>query len=247
MVNFMERLKAIPISAPLYEFKKNETFFYPDSKFLMVTYSVDKENIKGLVPPPLKIGKSPMVICYIAYFKDSFVGNYHEAATFIEARLKTKTTKDMGWFCNSMFVDNDAAMAAGREIYGFPKKIAEFKLFTEKRKQIGIVKRNGIEIMKIEIELTNDLNELPGGQIYRAITLKHITNPENNGIELSEFVATDLKVIPKIIKNGNCSIVFKESERDLIYLLKPKTNPLGVYVISNEMYLPPGKIIHKMV
>ncbi len=243
----MERLKAIPISAPLYEFKKNETFFYPDSKFLMVTFSVDREDIKELVPPPLIVGKSPMVICYVAYFKDSFVGNYHEAATFIEARLKTKTTKDMGWYCNSMFVDNDAAMAAGREIYGFPKKIAEFKLFTEKGKQIGIVKRNGIEIMKIVVELTNEVNEIPGGQVIRALTLKHITNPENNGIELSEFVATDLKVIPKTIKNGSTSVEFKESKRDLIYLLKPKTDPLGFYIISNEMYLPPGKIIHKMV
>ena len=66
----MERLKAIPVSAPLYEFKKNETFFYPDARLLMATYSVDRADIKGLVPPPLTIGKSPMVICYVAYFKD---------------------------------------------------------------------------------------------------------------------------------------------------------------------------------
>ena len=100
---------------------------------------------------------------------------------------------------------------------------------------------------KIKVELTQDANEIPGGQVIRAITLKHITNPENNGVEISEFVATDLKVQPKTIKTGNTSIEFKESKRDLIYLLKPKMNPLGAFITSNSTFLPPGKIIHKLV
>ncbi|NVM53741.1 MAG: acetoacetate decarboxylase family protein [Candidatus Helarchaeota archaeon] len=252
----MEKFKGMPISAPLYEFKRNEKFLYPDAKILFVSYNVEGENVKELVPAPLKIAKSPMVICFVAYYEKSVVGSspdaltswgsYHEAATLIEVKLKTETSRVRGWYCNSIFVDNDAAMAVGREIYGFPKKIAEIKLFDENGKKVGTVKRNGIVIMKIEVDPIKDLEELPSGEIIKAITLKHFINPECNAIELSEFIATDLVFNPKIIKMGNASIEFNKSERDLIYLLKPKTNPLGVYTNSDGI-LPPGKVIHKII
>lgn len=197
-----------------------------------------------------------MVICFIAYYEKSVVasspdtltswGSYHEAATLIEVKLKTATSRVKGWFCNSIFVDNDAAMAAGREIYGFPKKIAEMKLFDEDGKKVGIVRRNGIELMKITVEPTRDVDKLPMGEVIKAINLKHFINPECNGIELSEFVATDLVFNTKSIKMGNASIEFKKSERDLIYLLKPMTTPMGAYTVTDGV-LPPGKVIHKMV
>lgn len=252
----MEKLKAMPTSAPLYEFKKSEKFLYPSAEFLFVFYNVDGETVKELVPAPLKTAKSAAVICFVAHYEKSCMASspdtltswnsYNEAATFIEVKLKTKTTRVKGWYCNSMFVDMDAAMAAGREIYGFPKKIAEIKLLDENGNKVGIVKRNGIEIMRIKVELTKDIDELPSGQAMKVITLKHLINPECNGIELSEFVLTELVFDPKTIKMGSASIVFNKSERDLIYLLKPKMNPVGVYTISDGI-LPPGKVIHKIV
>lgn len=252
----MEKLKAIPTSAPLYEFKKNEKFLYPNAEFLFVTYNVDGENVKELVPSPLKISKSPMVICFVAHYEKSYVASspdaltswssYNEAATFIEAKIKTETSREKGLFCTSMFVTTDVAMAAGREIYGFPKKIAQIKLFDENGKKVGTVERNGIEIMRIAVELSKDVDELPGGQAMKVITFKQIINPECNGVELSEFVSTELVFDPKIIKMGNAAIMFNKSKRDLLYLLEPKMNPVGFYTISDGI-LPPGKVIHKII
>ncbi len=252
----MKRFNSMPISAPLYNFKHNEKFLYPNAKFLMVSFSVAAESVKNLVPSPLKITNYPMIICFIASYEKSVLssspdaltswGSYNEAATLIEVKLKTDETRVKGWYCNSIFVDNDAAMAAGREIYGFPKKIAEISLLDDETRKIGIVKRHNIEIMKLEVEPQKTIDELPSGTVIKAITLKHFINPECNAIELSEFVATDLEFNPKIIEMGTASVEFKKSQRDLLYLLKPKTKPVGVFTISDGI-LPPGKVIHKII
>ncbi|NHI94882.1 MAG: hypothetical protein EAX96_20505 [Candidatus Lokiarchaeota archaeon] len=252
----MVKLKSMPISSPLYEFNENDKFLYPDAEFLMVSYTVDNEQVKDIVPDPLMISKSPMIICFIAHYKNSFLksspgtttswSSYNEAATLIEVKLKTGKTKVKGFYCNSIYVTTDVAMAAGREIYGFPKKIADINLFEENGKKIGTVKRNGIEILKIEVEPMKDLDELPSGSILKAITFKHIINSDCNKIELSELIETDLTFDPKIIKIGNASIKFKESKWDLIYQMKPKDNVMGIYTISDGV-LPPGTIIYKYI
>jgi acetoacetate decarboxylase len=196
------------------------------------------------------------VICFVASYEKSVLGSspntltswgsYNEAATLIEVKLKTKASRIKGWYCNSIFVDDDAAMAAGREIYGFPKKIAEINLFDKDQKKIGIVKRKGIELMRVEFEPQKTIDELPSGAILKAITLKHLVNPECNAIELSEFIATDLIFDTKTIKMGTASINFNKSEQDLVYLLEPKFKPIGVYTIADGI-LPPGKVIHKVI
>ncbi len=252
----MVKLRAMPISSPLYEFEKNDAFLYPNAEFLMVSYTLDNEAIKDIIPSPLKIGKSPMIICFIAHYKNSYLksspstttswSTYNEAATLIEVKLKTEKSRVKGFYCNSIYVTTDVAMAAGREIYGFPKKIADINLFEKNGKKIGTVKRNGIEIMKIEVEPMKDLDALPSGSILKAITFKHIINPECNDIELSEIIETDLTFDPKLIKLGNASINFKESKSDLIYKLRPKNNIMGIYTISDGV-LPPGKVIHKFI
>ena len=250
----MGKLKSMPISSPLYEFNKNDRFLYPDAEFLMVSYTGNREKINNLVPDPLKISKSPMIICFIAHYKNSYLesspgtttswSSYNEAATLIEVKLKTEKKRVKGFYCNSIYVTTDVAMSAGREIYGFPKKIANINLFEKNGIKIGTVERNGIEILKIKVEPKKDLDELPSGSILKAITFKHIINPDCNDIELSELIETDLTFDPKLIKLGDASIKFEESKWDLIHHLKPENNVMGIYTISDGV-LPPGTIIHK--
>jgi acetoacetate decarboxylase len=53
-----------------------------------------------------------------------------------------------------MPVDNDMAMVAGREVYGYPKKIAESITLTRKTNQVqGTCIRHGVPIIEITADL----------------------------------------------------------------------------------------------
>lgn len=234
---------SMPVHAPLYP---KPPYHYPNAELLMVVYSVTRENIEHIIPAPLTVSRSPLVLSFVAWYPDSSVGAYHEAATFITVKLKTEDISTGGMYCNSMFVDSDRALGAGREIWGYPKKFAQMKLTQEGDTRVGILERNGITIMKIKLEAKNVMEELPVDQVNRVITLKQLMNPEGTGIELSEFVGTDMEVNPAKTMGGKASIEFNESETDPLHLLKPKSPPGGFFIVG-DMVLPPGKVIHKLI
>ncbi|GIU85419.1 MAG: hypothetical protein KatS3mg008_2194 [Acidimicrobiales bacterium] len=51
-----------------------------------------------------------------------------------------------------MVVDDDTALILGREVLGFPKKMAEIELDSESRPMVGTVRRKGGEVLRIEFE-----------------------------------------------------------------------------------------------
>jgi len=47
-----------------------------------------------------------------------------------------------------LYVDNDSAMAAGREIFGFPKKFARFSFSEREDVLTRVTERGGVELFK---------------------------------------------------------------------------------------------------
>jgi acetoacetate decarboxylase len=55
-----------------------------------------------------------------------------------------------------MVVDDDTALILGREVLGFPKKMAEIRLEESEGRAVGTVSRKGVEVMRLEAALTDD-------------------------------------------------------------------------------------------
>jgi acetoacetate decarboxylase len=118
------RAYAMPLMSPSYP--KGPYRFY-DREFIVITYRTDMEALRAVVPEPLEVTE-PMVKYEFIRMPDSTgFGDYTETGQVIPVTLNGKS----GVFVHSMFLDDDAPIAGGREIWGFPKKLATPKISHE--------------------------------------------------------------------------------------------------------------------
>ncbi len=233
----MTQLRSMPISASLYP---EPPYYYTNAEMVSILFSVDRDQVADIVPAPLKMSKSPWVFAFVAWYPETTIGPYFEAATLIQTRLKTEDgTKFEGLYCNSMFVDSDHALAAGREIWGYPKKFAEMSVKKEGNKVVGLLRRKNIDVMKITIEPKDALTQFPN---VDTVTIKQMMMPDGSGLEIQELIKTPFQVKPVDVKSGEASIEFQPSEEDPLHVLKPKSIVQGIYGISN-LVLPYGTVI----
>ena len=168
----MAKLLSMPVSASLYP---EPPYLYPKAELAVIFYSVDRDAVEHIVPAPLKLARTPMCVAFVAWYPETTIGPYHEAATFIEAKLKTDEGKVSAFYCNAMFVDCDIALAAGREIWGFPKKIAEMSVKREGNTVVGLMEMRAKETHHIlgigrysgEFFITQTRHVLAPGDIYK--------------------------------------------------------------------------------
>lgn len=126
---------SLPVDAPLYA---PFPVFYEDSTFLTFPYVTSADAAAKLLPEQLELapgpdgdaGKLAYAKVLFARYGFSTYGAYNEVAQVIAARYRG--TMPQGTSANVSYavrlhVDTDVAMAAGREIGGFPKKLGHIE------------------------------------------------------------------------------------------------------------------------
>jgi acetoacetate decarboxylase len=142
----LERLRKIDL--PVFEFRNVE--------MLSALFRTDPAVVRATLPKPLVPANEPLAQAFVARYPETNFGlSYCEGALFLRAVYKDEP----GWYCLAMPVDNDMAMVAGREMFGYPKKIAEeITLERTDSHVMGSVIRRGVEVLHIEAELTDTVS-----------------------------------------------------------------------------------------
>ncbi len=122
------------------------------AEMIIGLYRTDPEAVRKILPKPLAPYKEPLVFTFVAHYPETNFGlTYNEGALIVLATYKG----EIGGYCLSMPVTDDMAMVAGRELVGFPKKIAEeISLVKEGDTVTSRIVRKGHEIINISCELT---------------------------------------------------------------------------------------------
>jgi len=113
---------SMPVDAPLYE---PFPLFYEDARILLFPYLTNAAKAAALVPPPLEVvtvdpqGALALAEVVFARYPFSNIGAYNEVAQTVAVTYKGVP----GAYAVRLHVTNDQALAAGREIGGFPKKL----------------------------------------------------------------------------------------------------------------------------
>jgi acetoacetate decarboxylase len=203
--------------------KPTADFF--DAEILMVFWETKPEIIARLLPPPLKPAKDPVAMAFVAnYPRTNFDISYKESALFIRA----SHNGEEGNYCLAMPVTNDIAMAGGREVYGYPKKMAAIHFAREGDSFEGWTERHGIHFMEVFSKLTGKFNDegfqkkllettmgtdgLISGISYN---FKHFPAPEGAAFDYSpRLVRQETIFKPKEILLGEAEIIFMASDYD---------------------------------
>ena len=111
-------------------------------EFLIITYETDPELLKAILPPPLELIEPVVKFEFIRMPDSTGFGDYTESGQIVPVRYNGEE----GSFTLSMFLDCHAPIAGGRELWGFPKKLAKPKLFVEEDTLIGTLDYGSIRI-----------------------------------------------------------------------------------------------------
>lgn len=116
--NVKERAFAMPLTNPSYP---KGPYEFRNREYFIVTYRTDPVALANVLPEPL-IAPEPIVMFEFIRMPDSTgFGDYTECGQVIPVELNGEP----GSFVHSMYLNDDAPIAGGREIWGFPKKEAD--------------------------------------------------------------------------------------------------------------------------
>ena len=124
------RAVAMPLTNPSYP--KGPYRFY-NREFVVVSYRTDPEILRSIVPEPLVPAGDIVKYEFIRMPDSTGFGDYTETGQVIPVTYKG----EKGSYVHSMYLDDEAPIAGGREIWGFPKKLASPRLAHENEVLVG--------------------------------------------------------------------------------------------------------------
>lgn len=230
------------------KYQENAEFY--DAEILTVYFETKAEVVVKLLPPPLKPTAMPIGAAFVAnYPKTNFGVNYLESALFLLAEFNGEE----GAFCLAMPVTNDIAMIGGREVFGYPKKMAEISFEREGNDVRGWTERHGIRFFEIKAKLTGKFNDLDA---QKFITETRESNPNIVVYNFKYFPAPDRKGFdynPRLIREvvefnskrqemGEAELIFRPSEHDP-WIDVEVVRVLGaIYTVGDNTMLP-GSVV----
>lgn len=186
---------------------------YHDASVIEMIYIVDSAKVRALIKAngkadyfePYSIcGKTYLLIVVMEY-RDTSVGAYNEVAVAVDCKRKgtnpsllswlwdLRSTKDHALVLFNLPVTSDAALAAGKHVWGFPKYISDINTTFEKghfRGKLG---------EEFEITHTSGCGLTLGGLPWPLLTVKdgHLTNlVVNIGSKAKYYSGSSVKITP---------------------------------------------------
>jgi acetoacetate decarboxylase len=118
------RAFAMPLTNPAYPIGPYR--FY-HREYLIITYRTDPKKLREVVPEPLQVDEPLVKYEFIRMPDSTGFGDYTESGQVIPVSFKGRE----GGYTHCMFLNDHPPIAGGRELWGFPKKLAEPKLKAE--------------------------------------------------------------------------------------------------------------------
>ena len=115
---------SMPVDAPLYS---KPPIYYKDVEAISFTYETDEDAVLDILPEGLEINSPPMANLIFIKYPFSTLGPYDEAILGISCLWQGKPR----FYIAHIVLNTDMPLAAGREIWGFPKKLAHITLEKE--------------------------------------------------------------------------------------------------------------------
>ena len=125
-----KRAFAMPLSSPAYP---PGPYRFRQREYLVIAYRTDQRKLRELVPEPLRVEEPVVKYEFIRMPDSTGFGDYTESGQVIPVSFEGRK----GAYTHCMFLNNDPPIAAGRELWGFPKKLADPSLRVEVDTLVG--------------------------------------------------------------------------------------------------------------
>ena len=125
-----KRAFAMPLTSPAYP---PGPYRFRQREYLVIAYRTDPRKMREFVPEPLQIEEAVVKYEFIRMPDSTGFGDYTESGQVIPVSFEGRK----GAYTHCMFLNDGPPIAAGREQWGFPKKLADPSLRVEVDSLVG--------------------------------------------------------------------------------------------------------------
>ena len=187
-----ERAFAMPLTSPAYPFGP---YRFVDREYLIITYRTDPNALRACVPEPLQFDEPLVKYEFIRMPDSTGFGDYTETGQVIPVALNGRK----GGYTHSMFLNDEGPIAGGREIWGFPKKLARPSLRKEVDVLVGTMDYGPLRVVTASMGYKHQVADLDAARSSLEapnFLLKIIPHVDGNPriCELVEYALLDVRV-----------------------------------------------------
>lgn len=235
---------SMPVTAPAVQ---SPPFYYRNMEMILVEYHTDEEAAVQILPEGLELIEPATASIIIAKYHFSTFGPYNEAILGVACKWQGEVMT----YLPNLFVTQEAPLIAGREIWGYAKKLAHVDVVQEHEEFMGIIERP--KGNRLATAVMRTIRNVPAHSFVfpPILSLKVIPNAEENEQPaLAQLVSCDFRVTPVVgtdgiaeVWSGPGSLTYNApTEADPWYKLAVKEIVSCRYGWFNA-YLPHGKIL----
>ena len=165
---------AMPWTSPSYPMGP---YRFVDREYLTITYRSDAEILRRLLPEPLAPIGAEAIVQFIRMPDSTGFGDYALVAQAIPCLLPNG---EAGSYVHATYVNSQTANSAGRELWGFPQKLARPSLAVERDTLLGMLDFGPVAVAR------------------GSMGFKHRALPEAEAIAALNAPGVLLKIIPHV-------------------------------------------------
>jgi acetoacetate decarboxylase len=125
-----KRAFSMPLTSPAYP---PGPYRFRQREYMIIAYRTDFDKLRALVPEPLQVDEPIVKYEFIRMPDSTGFGDYTETGQVIPVSFQGRK----GGYTHCMFLNDDPPIAGGRELWGFPKKLAKPTLHAEIDVMVG--------------------------------------------------------------------------------------------------------------
>jgi acetoacetate decarboxylase len=133
------RAFAMPLTSPAYP---PGPYRFINREFLIISYRTDPQALRAVIPAPLEMTDPIVKFEFIRMPDSTGFGDYTESGQVIPVSFRGQR----GGYVHAMYLDDEPPIAGGREIWGFPKKLASPELRVEKDTLLGVLRYGPVPV-----------------------------------------------------------------------------------------------------
>ncbi|RXH18294.1 acetoacetate decarboxylase [Bradyrhizobium guangzhouense] len=130
---------AMPLTNPAFP---PGPYRFVNREYFIIQYRTDLEVLRRIVPAPLELTEPVVNYEFIRMPDSTGFGDYTESGQVIPVSYQGQA----GSFTHQMFLNDHPPIAGGRELWGFPKKLAQPKLAVEIDTLVGTLNYGSVRI-----------------------------------------------------------------------------------------------------
>jgi acetoacetate decarboxylase len=237
----MSERYSTPLKSPLYP---PPPYNYKDARIFLALFNPTMSSIEKLLPDPLRPSQLPLAGIMTGLQPCVEAGTFSESALLVQCMFDNPETgeDEVGVYFAHVYVDTDVAVASGREIWGYPRKLADIEMKWKGDTLEARTVRDGNQLFYSKCTFDEEGEWIDSGP---NVNVKMIPSVTGEGFDVSFLTAAYLTYDIHNGRSGDVEVKISSGPKDDLSILEIEAPMIGLY-FDCDIVVPAGRVVAKL-